>query len=162
MMDKKGIYALLDKACIAYESYDHPGVYTMEELFNQSIPHRERIVKSLFLRDDKKRNYYLVTLAGHKTVDLKGLSERIPSRKLSFSSEEKLWELLRLKKGHVTPMAVLNNEAKNVIVVFDKELLGEKIGVHPLENTATLFLAFEDVKRLIEAHGNSVVMCDLK
>lgn len=159
VIDKKGVYALLAQNQITYEVYEHPAVYTIEELAVLNIPHQEQIVKNLFLRDDKKRNYYLVTMPGHKTVDLKRLSERIPSRKLSFASEEKLYELLMLERGHVTPLGVLNNAQKNVVVVFDQSLQGRRIGVHPMENTATVFLAFEDVVKLIKEHGNPVVMC---
>jgi Ala-tRNA(Pro) deacylase len=151
----------LDEYHLKYEAYEHPAVYTIEEMDALDIPHKDLIVKNLFLRDDKKKNFYLVTVNGHKTIDLKSLSEKIPSRKLSFANEEKLIEMLSLEKGHVTPLGVLNNEEKNVIVVFDSSLRGQKIGIHPMENTATVFIAFEDVHKLIKEHGNPVVMCDL-
>ena len=160
MLDKKSIYGLLNQHHFAYEIYEHPAVYTIEDLDALNFPHSEQIVKNLFLRDDKKRNYYLVTVPGHKTIDLKSLSARIPSRRLSFANEEALWELLMLKKGHVTPLGVLNNTQKNVIVVFDQSLRNQRIGIHPLENTATIFIAFEDVEKLIRDHGNAIVMCD--
>lgn len=159
-LDKKDTYTLLDQYRIPYEAYEHPAVYTIEEMDALDMPHQEQIVKNLFLRDDKKKNYYLVTVPGHKTVNLKSLSDRIPSRKLSFANEDKLQELLMLEKGHVTPLGVLNNKQKNVIMVFDSNLRGRKIGIHPMENTATIFLAFEDVLKLVEEHGNPVVMCD--
>ena len=160
MLDKKGTYDLLDKYQFIYEVHEHSAVYTMEELDALHIPQSEQIVKNLFLRDDKKKNYYLVTVPGHKTVNLKSLSERIPSRKLSFASEESLRELLMLERGHVTPLGVLNNTQKNVIAVFDKSLQNQRIGIHPMENTATIFIAFEDIKKLIKDHGNAIVMCD--
>ena len=106
------------------------------------------------------KNYYLVTVPGSKTVNLKSLSDRIPSRKLRFASEQSLKELLRLERGRVTPLGVLNNARKNVIVVFDKSLENQRIGIHPTENTAIIFVAFEDIKKLIQAHGNAVIMCD--
>ncbi|MEA4968967.1 MAG: prolyl-tRNA synthetase associated domain-containing protein [Candidatus Pelethousia sp.] len=161
MLHKEDFYALLDQRHIAYEACEHPAVYTMEEVEAQNIPHREQIVKNLFLRDDKKRSYYLVTLAGHKTVNLKHLGERIPSRKLTFASEDDLWEFLKLEKGHVTPAGILNDAQCRVTMVFDKELEGKRVGIHPLENTATVFLTFEDVKSLVEEHGNPIVLCDL-
>ena len=161
MLDKKDVYDLLNKYQFIYETYEHSAVYTIEELNALNLPDSEKVVKNLFLRDDKKRNYYLVTVPGHKTVNLKTLSERIPSRKLSFANEESLRELLMLEKGHVTPLGALNNEQKNVIVVFDKSLQNQRIGIHPMENTATVFIAFQDVEKLIKAHGNTIIMCDL-
>lgn len=159
MPEKEDIYTLLDARHIVYEACDHAAAYTIEELDALQIPHKEQIVKNLFLRDDKKRNYYLVTVPGYKTVDLKSLSERIGSRKLSFAGEETLWELLKLKKGHVTPFGILNNTEKNVVVVFDSSLQGQRIGIHPMDNTATVFLPLEDVRKLIDEHGNTVIMC---
>ncbi len=160
MLDKKGVYDLLDQCRVSYEAYEHPAVYTIEELDALKLPGSEKIMKNLFLRDDKKRNYYLVTIPGHKPVNLKTLSERIPSRKLSFASEESLKALLMLEKGHVTPLGVLNNGQKNVTVVFDKSLQNQRVGIHPMENTATIFIAFEDLQKLIKDHGNAVIMCD--
>ena len=69
-------------------------------------------------------------------------------------------DLLSLEKGHVTPLGILNNTQQNVVMVFDKSLQNEHIGNHPMENTATIFIAFEDVKKMIEDHGNTIVMCD--
>lgn len=160
MLNKKGTYALLDKYHFAYEMHEHPAAYTIEELDTLDIPHKDLIVKNLFLRDDKKQKYYLVTVQGHKTVHLKALSQKIRSRKLSFASEEDLKTLLGLEKGHVTPLGVLNDQQKKVIVVIDCSLQGQRIGIHPMENTATVFLLLADVMALIAAHGHEVVMCD--
>lgn len=160
MLDKEETCSLLDRLGIVYERYEHSAVYTIEEMDALELPHKEQIVKNLFLRDDKKKNYYLVTLPGHKSANLKSLSERIPSRKLSFASQDDLHDILMVEKGHVTPLGALNNAEKNVTVVFDRSLQGKRIGIHPMENTATVFLAFEDVKALIERHGNPIVICD--
>ena len=160
MIDKQAIYTQLNQAHIPYAVYEHPPVYTIADLDALHLPQAERIVKNLFLRDDRKKNFYLVSVPGHRSINLKSLAERIPSRKLSFASQTDLWELLRLEKGHVTPLGIFNNEQKDVIAVFDCALQGRQIGIHPMENTATIFLAFADVLKLVEEHGNPVVMCD--
>ena len=89
------------------------------------------------------------------------LSQKIPSRKLSFANENELKDYLSLEKGHVTPLGILNNSDKNVIMVFDNELKDEKIGIHPMENTATIFVEFNDILKLIEDHENKVVFCNI-
>ena len=45
--------------------------------------------------------------------------------------------------------------------VFDRSY-GDKdlIGVHPLQNTATVFLKMEDLARLVRAHGNPLTFLD--
>lgn len=161
MLNKQDIYQLLEDRKIPFESYEHTPVYTVDEMNALNLPHPEGIVKNLFLRDDKKRHFYLVVVPLNQPVRLQTLRERIPSRKLSFASDEQLWELLGLTRGHVTPFGVLNDEDRKVIVVLDETLQDKTLGIHPLENTATLFVAFDDVKTLIEDHGNTMVICDL-
>lgn len=64
---------------------------------------------------------------------------------------------LKLTKGAVTPFGILNDKEAVVKVVFDKDLLKmDKIGIHPNDNTATVFLKFEDMKKLIEENGNEI------
>lgn len=157
----KDITDLFNKQNISFELYQHEPANTIEDLDALGIPHKEAIVKNLFLRDDKKKKFYLVTLPGHKKVDLKTLGEKIPSRRLSFASEDILYKKMFLKKGHVTPLGVLNNKEKNIIVVFDENLKGQIIGIHPMENNKTVFLRLEALVQLIENNGNTVVLCDI-
>lgn len=161
MLTKADLYALLDSRGIPYEAVEHPAVYTMEEMESLHLPGQDRVLKNLFLRDDKKRNYYLVSMAGDKMVDLKTLRHSIPSRPLSFASPQELDHFLHLEPGHVTPLAALNDERRTVTVVLDRDLAGRTVGVHPLENTATVYLSFEDVRRLLEDHGMPVVICEI-
>jgi Ala-tRNA(Pro) deacylase len=161
MLDKESLLAMLDKKGIKYERHEHHAVFTIEEMDALNLPHPEEIVKNLFLRDDKKKNYYLVTFPGHKNANLRDLSEKIPSRKLSFAGEEDMTRLLGLKPGSVTPLGALNDEDDKVTVVFDKSLQGTQIGIHPMENTGTIFLPFETVRKLLKQHGTTTVLCDI-
>jgi len=161
LLTKQELYTLLDRQRIAYEVVEHPAVYTMEEMDALNLPGPDRVLKNLFLRDDKRRNYYLVSLPGWKQLDLKTLRQRLSSRPLSFAKPEELEGMLHLKPGHVTPLAVLNDESQSVTVVFETSLIGETVGVHPLENTATVFLAANDLIGMIRAHGNPVIQCEL-
>ena len=161
MLAKKELYTLLDSRGIPYEAVEHPAVYTMEEMEALVLPGQDRVLKNLFLRDDKRRNYYLVSMAGHKTADLKTLRHSLSSRPLSFASPLELGRLLHLESGHVTPLAALNDESRTVTVVLDRDLAGRAVGVHPMENTATVFLALEAVQRLLEDHGTPVILCEI-
>lgn len=159
MLAKADLYVLLDSRGIPYEAVEHPAVYTMDEMEALHLPGQDRVLKNLFLRDDKRRSYYLVSMAGDRTADLKALRHSIPSRPLSFASPRELDRFLHLEPGHVTPLAALNDESRTVTVVLDRDLAGRTVGVHPLENTATVFLALEDVQKLLEDHGTPVVLC---
>lgn len=71
--------------------------------------------------------------------------------KLSFASEDRLMRYLGLTKGAVTPLGILNDHDHAVEVVLDRDLEKHpRLGVHPCVNTATVWLAFSDLRRLIE------------
>ena len=161
MVTKRSLYALLDQRGIPYEAVEHPAVYTMEELAHLHLPGEDRILKNLFLRDDKKRNYYLVSARGEGALNLKELARRLGSRPLSFASPGDLAARLHLEPGHVTPLGALNDQAAKVTVVMDAALQNTVVGVHPLENTATIFLSAEDLVGLLREHGTPVVFCQL-
>ena len=115
------------------------------------------IAKNLFLRDARGKRHFLVVLCSCKAVDLKALRGQLGTSALSFASEDRLKRFLGLEKGAVTPLGILNDEARAVEVLFDRDLAGlPSLGVHPNRNTATVFLAFSDLESLIRSHGNCV------
>ena len=47
-------------------------------------------------------------------------------------------------------------------VIFDRELVGEKhFALHPNENTATIYIDFADVERVVREHGNEIIDADI-
>lgn len=155
------ILAALDGAGIGYELVEHGAVYTIEEMDALSLPHAEAVVKNLFLRDAKGRRHFLVSLQKDKRADLKALGEAL-GVKLSFASEERQGSFLGLEKGAVTPLGVLNDGQKAVEVLFDSDIQAMPlVGVHPGENTASVFLSPADLVALIQAHGNAFAWVDV-
>jgi Ala-tRNA(Pro) deacylase len=76
---------------------------------------------------------------------------------LTFASEERLFKYLQLRKGEVTPLGIINDLDALVEVVLDKDLIGKnKLGVHPNDNTATVWISFDDLKKIIEQNGNMI------
>lgn len=76
-MNKQEIYDYLKEKNIWYEITEHKAVYNMEELENIDLPYPEADGKNLFVRDDKKRNYYLITVKGNKKLNLKEFRKKI-------------------------------------------------------------------------------------
>ena len=74
---------------VEYELVEHPPVYTIEEMENLNLPHPDCIVKNLFLRDQKGKVHFLVSLEKDKTANLKELSKILDAKNLSFASEER-------------------------------------------------------------------------
>ncbi len=162
-MNKEEIYKLIKEKGYWHEITEHKAVYTMDEVNDIYVPYPEYDAKNLFVRDDKKRNYYLITVKGNKKVDLKEFRKNNNTRPLSFASENDLMTILNLIPGSVTPLGLLNDQELKVSFYLDKEFLtGKKIiGVHPNDNTATIWLKVEDLITLIKDHGNEVTIINL-
>lgn len=109
-MDKQEIYNYLNEKNISYEITNHKAVYNMEEASEIDIPYPNQDAKNLFVRDDKKKNYYLITVKGNKRIDLKEFSFKNNTRRLSFASKEDLMKIMKLIPGAVTPLGLLNDE----------------------------------------------------
>lgn len=160
-MNKEEIYKYLTDNGVKYEITEHKAVFNMEELGDVELPYPEWDAKNLFVRDDKKSNYYLITVRGEKRVNLKEFGKRNGLRKLSFASPEDLMYFMGLTPGSVTPLGLLNDKESRVRFFLDAEFTGHKIGVHPNDNTATVWLEFEDLVRLIKSHGNEVTITEI-
>ena len=157
-ISKKNIYDLLHSYNISYEVTEHKAVYNMAELSDVSFPYPESIAKNLFVCDDKKRNYYLITVKGDKRVDLKAFRRTYGTRPLSLAKGEDLKTVLGLTPGSVTPLGILNDKEHKTHFYLDEDFLTPPsiIGVHPNENTATVWLKTEDLLRIITEHRNPV------
>lgn len=162
-MNKEEIYKLIKEKGYWHEMTEHKAVFSMDEVNDIYVPYPEYDAKNLFVRDDKKRNYYLITVKGNKKVDLKEFRKNNNTRPLSFASENDLMTILNLIPGSVTPLGLLNDQELKVSFYLDKEFLTGKeiIGVHPNDNTATLWLKVEDLINLIKDHGNEVTIINL-
>lgn len=157
-MNKIEIYAYLKENNIWHEISEHKVVFNMSEISNVILPYPECVAKNLFVRDNKKRNYYLIAVKGDKRVDLKEFKQKYNTRSLSFASENDLLELLNLLPGSVTPLGILNDKEHKIQFFLDKDFTDEPklIGVHPNDNTATVWLKTQDLIEIIKRHGNIV------
>lgn len=153
-MNKTEIYKYLTEKNIPYEVTEHMAVFNMEGLKSVELPYGEWIAKNLFIRDDKKRSYYLITVKGDKRVDLKEFRRRQGFRALSFAASEELLSIMGLTHGSVTPFGILNDKEHRVHFYLDAEFIGNKIGVHPNDNTATVWMQADDLVKLIQKFGN--------
>ena len=162
-MNKEEIYDFIKNKNIWYEITEHKAVFNMNELSEIEMPYPEYDAKNLFVRDDKKKNFYLITVKGNKRVDLKEFRNNNGIRPLTFASEEDLMNIMKLTPGSVTPLGLLNDKELKVTFYLDKDFLNNEqiIGVHPNDNTATLWLKVDDLIDIIKEHGNSVNAVEL-
>ncbi len=160
-MNKAETYEFLRAKNIPFETVEHEAVFNMEEMSKISLPHPEADAKNLFVRDDKHLNFYLITVRGDKRVNLKEFRKANGTRPLTFASETELFEILRLTPGSVTPLGLLSDDERKVKFYIDSDLVKGLVGVHPNENTATVFLKTEDLTKLIKEHGNETYTVEI-
>lgn len=161
-MIKEEIYKYLNDRKINYEITNHQAVYNMDELDDVDLPYKEFDAKNLFVGDDKKNNYYLITVKWDKRVDLKEFRKKYHTSPLSFTKEEELLSILNLTSGSVSHLGLLNDKKKKTIFFIDNYFEDNSlIGIHPNDNTATIWLKAKDLITIIEEHGNQVSRVDI-
>ncbi len=154
-MNKQEIYDYLKRKNIWFEVTEHKAVYNMNDLKNIDFPYNGADAKNIFVRDDKKQNYYLITIKGDKRIDLKAFRKEYNTRPLTFASSDELKEILNLYPGAVTPLGLLNDD-KRIVKLFIDCYFDGIIGVHPNDNTATVWMKTSDLIDIIKKHGNEV------
>jgi Ala-tRNA(Pro) deacylase len=153
ILSREKVLLMLDRSNFEYRLYEHPPIFTVEDA-EQHCSHVPGVhVKNLFLRNKKKTAYWLATIKEDKRVDLLALGSMLNEGRLSFVNPNDLVAMLGVQPGSVTPLAIINDHAKRVKLIFDNDLSSEKyISIHPLENTATISVKLCDLLRFIESN----------
>jgi Ala-tRNA(Pro) deacylase len=89
-------------------------------------------------------------------IELKSLHRALgASGRFSFGSAELLRATLGVEPGSVTPFAVLNDTAAQVIVVLDADMMRRPVlNYHPLHNTMTTTIARDGLLAFLTATGH--------
>lgn len=160
---KQEIYRLLSENGVWHEITEHKAVYNMDEVADIDLPYPEAECKNLFVRDKKKREYYLISVKGDKRVNLKKFREKYNTKPLGFASEDDLMNILGLIPGAVTPLGLLNDTEDKVVLYLDQDFFKDEhlIGVHPNDNTATVWMKVDDLVRIIIEQGKRVEVTEI-
>jgi Ala-tRNA(Pro) deacylase len=149
------VFEALRALGISYEAYEHPPVFTTDDVekYWRDIPAVP--VKNLFLRNKKGNRHYLVIVGVDKRVDLQQLVKIIGDDRLSFASAERLMEKMGLTPGSVSAFGLLHEGSRDVQVIVDADLReAGKLIFHPNINTASVTIAFADFERFLAARGH--------
>ncbi len=149
------IYDFLDSNGISYRRFDHPAVFTCEQAQELRTPMPGKDTKNLFLRDERGKRHFLVTIGHEKQVDIKELKKIFDVQKLSFASPDRLMRHLGVDPGAVTILGLINDPAHAVEVFIDEVVWNaEAICCHPLVNTATLSIRHEGMVKFLQGTGH--------
>lgn len=161
--DEKALISFLEQHQIGFDRYDHPPVYTVEDV-NRLLPDMPAAsIKNLFLRDGKGKRHFLVVMPGEKRLDLKALGKSTGIGRISFGSPDRLKRFLGVTPGAVTLLAVINDPTGAVEVLIDETLweTAPAFQFHPMVNTSTLVFSKESVEQFLTATGRSFEVVDV-
>ncbi len=158
MNPEQKLYDILKKLKIDFEKVEHPAFDTCEK---SGDFYREKNLgvncKNIFLQNRRGKKHYLVTMLADKQLDIPKLAEFLDEhRKMGFASAERLNKYLGLQPGSVTPFSIINESAKNIPVIVDREIFeSEFVHFHPLRNTATLKISTKDFRKFLDNFSDS-------
>lgn len=135
---------------ISYELVEHEPALTTEQA-DRFIEGIDGIrTKTMFLTNKKKTQFYLLIMDDQKMLDMDLFKELAGTNRIRLASSESLYEKMQLPAGVVSPFGLLNNEEKDILVYFDKEIVEEeRMSFHPNTNEETLFLKTTDLFRFL-------------
>jgi Ala-tRNA(Pro) deacylase len=154
------IYKVLDELGVAYEKYEHSAFATCGA---SGTFYKDNDMgadcKNIFLQNRRGKKHYLVVLLADKKLDIPHLAEFLDEhKKMGFASEGRLNKYLGLTSGSVTPLAIINQNARDIPVVLDKEIFDyEYVHFHPSRNTASIKITTDDLMKFCKMYA-----CDVK
>jgi Ala-tRNA(Pro) deacylase len=154
--EHRALFDLFDRLGIAHETWEHPAIFTVDEGITLNLPGRIPGIhgKNLFLTTKSGDELWLVVACEETRVDLKALSDRLGTKRFSFAKPEVMLEVLGVTPGSATPFALMNDHARVVkVVVEDAFQNGTYCVFHPLVNTHSTVVAFQDLLSFIRHFG---------
>lgn len=163
------VNAALGAVGISAETIRHDPAHTVDDVlkFTEGIPGGK--CKNLFLKAQKKLNetdsqLYLITALHDTAVEFPKIAGALgyPKRvQLRMGKPDALVENLGVVQGHVTPVAVMNDKALKINLIFDSRMLTEEqLTVHPLTNEASTMLTPSDLTKFVQSTGHNPVIFD--
>lgn len=85
---------------------------------------------------------------------------RYPNTAMVCAGSELTWLPVTVN-GAVTPLGLLNDVEKKVKLYLDTTFSDGLIGVHPNDNTATVWMKTLDLVRILEDHGTDIHIVEI-
>jgi len=156
------IFDFLSENVIEYERFDHPPVYTVDDVHRLTPDLPGAKTKNLFLRDKKGARHFLVVMPADKQINLKALPAVLASSNVSFGSPARLMKHLGVEPGSVSLLAILEDHEQAVEVYIDEALwTSNAFQFHPMINTSTLVLTKASIEKFLAASNHDFQTVDI-
>lgn len=148
-------YETLEKLDIPFERVENDPAITMEDCIEIDKKLEVSVIKTLFLCNRQKTNFYLFVTPGDKPFVTKDFGKALGVSRVSFASEDLLQEIIGTQIGATTVFGMLNESAKDVRLVFDKEVLeNEYYGCTDGTTTGYMKIKTDDVVNKLIPYTN--------
>ena len=142
----KKVYDQLLELEIPFERVETDEIITMEDCEEVNGKLEMKMVKTLFLSNRKKTEFYLFITCGDKPFSSKDFSNALGISRVSFAPAELMLEMLGTKIGAATVFSVLLDGAKNVRLVIDRDVLSEEFyGCSDSQTTGYMKIKTDDI-----------------
>lgn len=119
------VYKTLAELEIPFERVDTGDAVTMEDCIDIDKKLGCKVVKTLFLCNRQKTAFYLFVTPGDKPFVTKDFGKALGVSRVSFAPSDLLLDMMETQVGATTVYSLLLDTAKDVRIVFDKEVLDE-------------------------------------
>ncbi|XP_060129123.1 prolyl-tRNA synthetase associated domain-containing protein 1 isoform X1 [Zootoca vivipara] len=133
-------------------------VFTVEEMMPYVQHLKGAHSKNLFLKDKKKKGFWLVTVLHNRQINLNDLAKKlgVGSGNLRFADEAAMLDKLKVGQGCATPLALFCDQGDVKFVLDSGFLEGghDMLYFHPMTNAATMGLHPDDFLRFLKSTGH--------
>ena len=141
---EEAVLAYLEQHGIPFSRAEHARVSAISECAVAEALLGARMPRNLFLTPRAKSAYYLLIAHPESVFRTSSVSRQVGSSRLSFADEGELERVLHTHPGAVSPLGLIFDSAKDVVLLVDERLLTEEaLLFHPNENTSSVKLSRE-------------------
>lgn len=156
MMDARNLLNFLDKNGIAYVARSHTAVYRVDEYERLKLGLEGALCKNLLL-GDRGGALFLVVVPVDKSLDLQGTARVLECTRLSFANPDELYEILGVRAGSLSPLALVNDHYGRVSLVVDETLAdARRVLLHPIDNTLTVSIEMSALAEFCTSVGHAI------
>lgn len=147
---QKKIYEALERAGIDYNRVESdPGV-TMEDCLNIDRAFGIETVKTILLTNRQKNKFWLYIMHAWRPFITKDFGAALQIPRVSFADEELMKRILGTPHGAATALALIREEAEDVVFVMDKDVAErEKIVITDGDACGFIAIRNEDLFELL-------------
>lgn len=121
------IYQVLHELKMDFHRVETEEVITMEDCQQINEHLNMKMVKTLFLCNRQKTNFYLFVTCGDKPFNSKKFSQALGIARVSFASIDHMESMLGTKIGAATIFSILLEKAGGVQLVLDKDVCSQEV-----------------------------------